>query len=521
LASDDVGAVVVAVAPAAERADGPEPRAGVVDAAALYRVDLAEMAAREGLSGAAGQSVTVSLPRPHSGASGEFPWSGLPPRVIMLGIGAGTPAELRAAGAELARVTTGLARAVCVAASGSGPDGVGAFAEGYLLAAYRRPRRARTGQARQAGSAGPGPRERREPDVAGGAARLDLLDGRADPEDLERALVRVRAAAETAWLARDLAGETPDVQSPEWFADRAVRVASREGLRSRVLGVRELRAAGLGGLLAVSDGSAREPRLVTVSYAPADLADAPHVVVVGGGTTYDTGGLAVLPRVEMTATTTHAAGAAAALAVVVGAARLGLPTRVTAVLPLVENGFGASALRAGDVVALASGRTVEVARPGEDARLAVADGLAYALRELAPDVLLDVVTLTGAATVALGPGRAALLTPDDDLAAALAAASDATGEEVWRLPLAEDYAASLRSSVADLRDGPASSPGAGAVTAALFLREASRISRPGRSVRWAHIDVTGHARRSAAAGVQPDGATGFGARLLLSLVESL
>jgi leucyl aminopeptidase len=486
LTDSDVGAVVVAVAPAAEPGDGPEPRAGVVDAATLYRVDLAEMAAREHLTGAAGEHVTVNLPRPHRRATDEFPWSALPPRVVLLGIGSGSARDLRLAGATLARATQGLDRVVSVASSDAGPDGVAAFVEG--------------------------PAD--EPAPAGAATRLVLLDRAADHEP---ALAGARAAAAAAWLARDLANEPTDVKDPVWFADRAVRLAAAQGLATTVLGPRELRAAGLGGLLAVASGSAREPRLVTVSYVPAGASR--HVVVVGGGTTYDTGGLDVLPRVEMAATTTHAAGAGAALGAVLGASLLGLACRVTAVLPLVENGFGASALRPGDVVTLGSGRTVEVARPGDGARLALADGLAYAARELAPDVLVDVATLTGAVTTALGAGRAALFTPDDALAAAFAGAADATGEGVWRLPLSAEYASSLRSTVADLRDVPAASPGAGAVTAALFLREAMATSRP--AVPWAHLDVSGHARRSSAAGEEPEGATGYGARLLLAFLAGL
>jgi leucyl aminopeptidase len=526
LTDDAVSAVVVAVAPAAEVDDGPEPRAGVVDAAALYRVDLAEMALREGLTGGAGELTTVSLPRPHLGARDEFPWSDLPPRIVLLGVGSSSRDDHRRAGAALARATTGFERVVCAALAGAGSDGVEAFVEGYLLAAYRRPLRRGSGGQESGGRESP---ERPGPSAgaSAGAAQLVVLD----PQIVhEPALARARATAGAVWLARDLANEPTDVKDPSWFADRAartVRDARDAGLSVSVLGRRELAAAGLGGILAASSGSARGPRLVTVSYQPEspDQPESPgrHVVIVGGGTTYDSGGLDIRPRLEMPATTTDSAGAAAALGAVIGAARLGSTCRVTAVLPLVENGIGEAALRAGDVVTLGSGRRVEVVRPGESARLALADGLAYAARELAPDVLVDISTLTSAATSALGPGRAALFTADDALASTFEDASRASGDPLWRLPLIEDYRDSLASGVADLRDVSSEQGAGGAITAALFLRDALSGVAAAESggLVWAHLDVTAHARSSAGAAEHPAGATGFGVRLLLALIERL
>jgi len=181
-------------------------------------------------------------------------------------------------------------------------------------------------------------------------------------------------------------------------------------------------------------GSAHPPRLVVVRYTPERGPRSRHVVVAGKGITYDTGGLAIKPRESMVAMKTDMTGAAVALATVLGAAALRVPHRVTALLPLAENAFGGASYRPGDVVTVHGGTTVEIANPDAEGRMVLADALAYAAAELDPDVLVDVATLTGAATLGLGQQHGALFTPDDELAAALTAAGDAAGERLWRMP---------------------------------------------------------------------------------------
>lgn len=498
LTDDDVSAVVVAVAPAPEADEGPQPRAGTVDASALYHVDLGEMAERQGLGGRAGEAAVVDLPRPHRGASDSFPWSALPRRIVLLGIGDGSAADLRRAGAALARRTAGLERVVSVATAGTSDDGVRAFAEGYLLAAYRPERWSSAPDTR------PAPAE-----------QLVLLDPVADAEP---ALVLARRAARATWLARDLTATPSSVKDPAWLAERAVALAADAGLAARVLGPRELEAQGFGGILAVGGGSSRPPRLVVVSHEPEPSAGAAarHVVVVGKGITYDTGGLSLKPRASMVPMKTDMAGAAVALAVVLGAADAGSPHRVTAVLPLAENHLGAASYRPGDVLRLHGGTTVEVANTDAEGRLVLADALDLAVRELRPDVLVDVATLTGAAAMGLGRGHAALYATDDALAGVVEEAAARTGEAVWRMPLVPDYADALRSDVAALRNVPAQPPGgAGSVTAALFLRAFTG------DVPWVHLDIAGPARATGTRHEVVEGATGFGARLLLDALDLL
>ncbi|WP_255371829.1 M17 family metallopeptidase [Cellulosimicrobium sp. CUA-896] len=283
-------------------------------------------------------------------------------------MGSGDDASLRRAGAALARASRGLERVVSAVTADAGPTGVHAFVEGYLLAAYRQQRRGRPADAAARASDAP-------------AEQLVLLtpDGRPDPEP---AIEAARRGARATWLVRDLANAPADVKGPQWLADRARQLGEEHGLDVEVRGPRELAADGFGALLAVGAGSARPPRLVTVSYDPREHGVLPagtparHVVLVGKGITYDTGGLSIKPREAMVPMKTDMAGAAVALAVVLGAAQARLDRRVTAVLPLAENHVGAASYRPGDVLRTFSGRTVEVANTDAEGRLVLADALA-------------------------------------------------------------------------------------------------------------------------------------------------
>jgi len=213
---------------------------------------------------------------------------------------------------------------------------------------------------------------------------------------------------------------------------------------------------------------------------------------------------------------TDMSGAAAVLATLAACRALGVRRRVVGLLALAENAVSGSSYRPADVVRHYGGRTVEVANTDAEGRMVLADALAYADDVLDPDVLVDVATLTGAATLGLGRRHAALYATDDRLAAGLAAAADASGERVWRMPLVEDYLPALHSDVADLRHVPSDGKiGGGSITAALFLRAFTG----GR--RWAHLDIAGPARADSAEHEVGKGATGYGARMLLRWLESL
>lgn len=493
LADADVDALAVALAPAGEGDEGAQPRAGATDAAVRYGIDLPDLADRHEATGAAGEVRTVHLPRALAGGD-ALPWASLPARLLLVGIGAGGPDELRRSGAALARATQGLRRVVTSVGSDAGPDGVRALVEGFVLGAYRHPSRATS-------TPPPAP-----------LAELVLL-GRHS----EAAVTAGLTAARATCTARALTVEPSDTKTPAWLADCAVALARAAGLETEVLDEEALRTAGFGGLLAVGGGSVHPPRLVTVRYAPTEPSrTARHVVVVGKGITYDTGGISIKPRESMVAMKTDMAGAAVALATVLGAAAVGARHRVTAVLPLAENAVGASSYRPGDVLRLFGGTTVEIGNTDAEGRIVLADAMAYADARLSPDVLVDVATLTGAATLGLGRQHGALYTTDDRLAHGLEVAGAEAGERLWRMPLVAEYAEAIRSQVADVRQVPVDGwTGGGSITAALFLQ------RFAGERRWAHLDIAGPARATSASHEVPEGATGFGARVLLRWLTQL
>lgn len=504
LTEPDVDAVAIPLAPAVagDEDEGPQPRRGAASTAARYGIDLGELADRAGLTGAAGESFVVQLPRP-AGSGVVLPWSGLPPRIVLVGIGSAGDTDLRRAGAALARATRGLSRVVTTIGDDAGHSAsqaarsARAFVEGYLLAAYVTPSVART------------PSEKASPDL--------VLLGR-DGTRVGAAVDAARTAATATWLVRDLAATPSSTKNPAWLADQARRLAHEAGLEVTVRGPRELEAEGFGGILAVGSGSATPPRLVTVTHTPPtfDARTGTHVVLVGKGITYDTGGLSIKPRESMVPMKTDMTGAAVALATVLGAARSGVLAKVTAVLPLAENHFGGASYRPGDVLTMYGGTTVEIANTDAEGRLVLADALAWADAHLDPDVLLDVATLTGAATVGLGKQYAALYGTDPALVSALERAGTESGELAWPMPLVREYDEAVHSSVADLRHVASDSHiGAGSVTAALFLQRFVG----GRA--WAHLDIAGTARATANRHEVTEGATGYGARLLLRYLTDL
>jgi leucyl aminopeptidase len=481
---EDADVLLLPVAPGPD-GDGVEPREGAVEAAVRYGIDLGDLAERSGAGGSGGDAVSVVLPRPH-GAT-VLPWSGLPHRLVLVGVGDRGPAALRRAGAAVARTTRGVSTAVTSIGADAGPAGQQAFVEGYLLGAYRHPTRA-------TGTPAPGP-----------ADTLVLLGQWAD------AVERAQAVAQAVWTARTLAVTPSQTKNPVWLADRSRELAVAAGLEVEVLDEHALAAQGFGGLLAVGSGSATPPRLVRVTYRPSGAADRAHVVVVGKGITYDTGGISLKRGASMVPMKTDMTGAAVALATVLGAAQARVAHQVTALMPLAENALGGASYRPGDVLTVRGGTTVEVTNTDAEGRLVLADALVHADLTLDPDVLVDVATLTGAATLALGRTHGALFTPDDRLAESLTRAGTEAGERLWRMPLVEDYRYAVDSEIADVHHVAGDGfTGGGAITAALFLQGFVGHRR------WAHLDVAGPARASSASHEVPEGATGFGVRALLA-----
>jgi len=292
-----------------------------------------------------------------------------------------------------------------------------------------------------------------------------------------------------------------NTKNPAWMVRQARRVAKAAGAQIEVLNVRRLRTEGFGGVLAVGAASASPPRVVVLRKP----GRGPRVALIGKGITFDSGGLSLKPRESMVLMKTDMAGAAAVLSAV---SLIPASMDVTVLLGLAENCLGADSYRPGDVITHVDGSTTEVRNTDAEGRLVLADLLAYARLRLQPDVMVDLATLTGAATVALSREMGALYSPSAPLGAALRAAGDEVGEQLWPMPLEQSYRTSLRSDIADQSQVSDASVGAGSITAALYLQ------RFAGDVPWAHLDIAGPARSTASVGVRAFGGTGFGAALL-------
>jgi leucyl aminopeptidase len=480
----DPEVVVLAMRPPQGRDEPALVRADEVELVAQWGVDLARRLARASATAARGEIVWIDLEREQ------------PRAVAVLGLGAGIPADLRRAAAALVRRVRGMGDVLVLATRDLDAEGVRAFTEGLHLA---------TGAVSWASTPPPAPPAR----VRLAVAELDWG---------HPAVATGRAHAGATLAARQLIHTPSNIKDPAWFAARAREVAEAVGLGIRVWEPADLARDGFGGILAVGAGSARGPRLVQLSQdgVPDGADRLRHVVLVGKGITFDSGGLSLKPPDMQVGMKTDMSGAAAVLGVMGAlAGRVPPGVRITAVLCLAENLPGASATRPGDVVTHHGGLTSEVVNTDAEGRLVLGDGLDLAVRDLAADVVVDIATLTGAATLGLGRRYAALYSTSDDLALALCAAGDLAGELAWRMPLHDDYAELITSEVADQANaGHGSGPGPGSITAALFLR------RFVGDTPWAHLDIAGTGRSDAERDDLPKGGTGYGARLLLRWIEA-
>ncbi|PRX44257.1 leucyl aminopeptidase [Prauserella shujinwangii] len=422
----------------------------------------------------------------------------------LVGAGDGEGRHYRGAGAAFIRAANAFAaaaadtgarppRSVQVELPGdAGAEACAEFVLGALLGGYRY----------DAGSGEPKPEVR----------SLRLLPG-GGAEEVERAADAVRRARELAAasaFARDLANTPSNVKNPAWLAGVAERVAGEvPGLAVTVRDEEWLAARGFGGVLAVGGGSASPPRLIELSYRPRGASG--HLLLVGKGVTFDTGGISIKPAEGMHLMRTDMSGGGAVIAAMRAIATLAPRVRVTALVPAAENHVSGSAYRPGDIVRHYGGRTTEVANTDAEGRMILADALAYGVRRFSPDAVVDVATLTGAMKVALGLRTGGLFATDDALAERIAAAGERAGERWWRMPLLDAHADDVRGEIADVRQAP---PGPGGITAALFLREFAG------GLPWAHLDIAGPARSEKNYDEVVPGGTGFAARTLVELAVS-
>jgi leucyl aminopeptidase len=329
---------------------------------------------------------------------------------------------------------------------------------------------------------------------------------------------RAMAVGTAIHTVRDLVNAPPSDLYPESFASAAHELAAGLPIELTVLADQELVDGGYGGLVGVGKGSDRGPRMVKVSYSPAGAAK--HLAIVGKGITFDTGGLSLKPAASMVGMKYDMTGAATALAVVIAAAELELPVRLTAWLCLAENMPSGSATRPNDVLRLRGGKTVEVLNTDAEGRLVLADGLVAASEEF-PDAIIDVATLTGAAIVAMGNRYVATM-GDDEFVRRVVAAGERTGETLWPMPLPSELRSLLDSDVADLANVKMGNTAGGMLIAGVFLREfvGTTAADDGAQIPWAHLDIAGAANNGGGGyGSTVKGPTGVAVRTLLEVAE--
>jgi len=451
----------------------------------------------------------------------------------LVGTGAGRTGDWRAAGAALVRATSAAGRLAPPLVQVHLPPGTtahqaAALALGCVVGSHCY--RVTSGGGRVAGSAGGGGSAGSAGGgrVAGSASGAPLSTTTvaliATPGDglgaLADAVARAQLLGRATGLARDLANTPSGHKDPAWLAGTAARLAATvPGLQATVRDEHWLAEHGFGGVLAVGGGSARPPRLLELAWHPPEVSPGvnpemravEHLVLVGKGITFDTGGISIKPAEGMHLMRTDMSGGAAVIATLLAVGQLALPLRVTGLVPCAENHVSGSAFRPSDVVRHVGGTTTEVTNTDAEGRLVLADALAYAVRTLAPTTLVDVATLTGAMKVSLGLRTGGLFATEPELAERIQAAGETAGEAWWPMPLIDDHADGVRSDIADLRQCP---PGPGGITAALFLRKFTA------GLPWAHLDIAGPARAEQNYDEVNAGGTGFATRTLIELACS-
>jgi len=447
-----------------------------------FGVSVLEMALAVGAQAKAGKTRTL----PASDGS---------PRIVVVGIDGEepTPEELRRAAGEGIRSAAGLAGtgtvSVAVAFGLTEPEQVQAVAEGALLGTYRY-----------------------APVTADSAPKGSISHLTVVANGSAAAARTAMSTARAVVTAREWVNIPPNLLYPASFADAVRALVENTSVKIDVLDESALVRDGYGGILAVGGGSARPPRLVRLSYQPRGATF--HLVLVGKGITFDSGGLNIKAGEGMYTMKCDMAGAAAVLAATYAISQLGLKIKVTTYGALAENMPSDSAYRPSDVMTMYGGKTVENGNSDAEGRIVMADALARGSED-DPDLIVDVATLTGACMVALGQQTAGLMTNDDATAERLLGAAEVAGEELWRLPIPAESRSKLDSKVADIRS--TGDRYGGALSAAAFLREFVPDGTP-----WAHLDIAGPAfTEGSGSGYISPGGTGYGVRTLIALARSL
>jgi leucyl aminopeptidase len=416
-------------------------------------------------------------------------------RIYVIGLGADANAErYQRVGAATGRALMSERGAVTVSASGLSADAVAEIATGLGIGEYRSDLYSTS---------------ERTPEHMGPTTIVsdDVVNAQAIYNRRGRALV------DAMLFARDLSNEPANVIYPESFVART-REAFRgvPGVQIQVLDVPAMERLGMGAILGAGRGSVRPPRMLIVRYRGQGAPDGGPIVLAGKGITFDSGGISIKGNDGMSNMKMDMSGAASVTGAVLALARAGAPVNVVAIAALAENMPDGAAIRPGDVLTAMNGKTIEILSTDAEGRLVLADALSWAEVNLNPSAVVDVATLTGSMTQAVGDDYAGLFSRHDALAEQLDAAGRATGERLWRLPLHPSYAEASRSTIADIKNSGVDG-GAGGGAGAFFIGEF--ISR---DIPWAHLDIASVAW-SGPNDWKPAGSAGFSVRLLERFVR--
>jgi len=331
-----------------------------------------------------------------------------------------------------------------------------------------------------------------------------MIASRRDLNEAEAAVARARAIADGVNFARDLANEPGNVCTPEFLGQQAASL-SHNKLHVTVMDKKAIEKTGLNALLAVNQGSAKEPRFIVLEYNGGKADDAP-VALVGKGLTFDAGGISIKPGPLMEEMKFDMCGSAAVLGIFKAVTNMSLPVNLLGVIPSTENLLGASAYKPGDIITgYKKDISIEIQNTDAEGRIILSDALAYAA-ERKPAEIIDFATLTGACVIALGAHASGLMGTGEKLKKALKASGDFTYDRVWELPMHEEYQEQIKSDIADIRN--IGGREAGTITAACFL------SRFVGDIPWAHLDIAGTAWNMKGTEISAKGATGAGVRLI-------
>ena len=322
--------------------------------------------------------------------------------------------------------------------------------------------------------------------------------------------------ADGAIFTKSIANLPPNECTPSTLADFAKIMSKKNKMKCNIISKIELKKKGFGGITAVGKGSKNEPKLIVLEHNRGKRNEKP-IVLVGKAVTFDTGGISLKPGASMDEMKFDKCGGCTVLGIMKAVSELKLPINIVGIVPSVENMPDAEAYRPGDIVKLFSGKTAEILNTDAEGRLILADALSYGEKHYSPKAIIDFATLTGACIVALGNNVAAIVSNDEKLALKIKDASKKTTEDVWELPLTQDFMDMIKSDVADMKNvgiGRA----AGTITAAAFLKNAIE------KTPWVHVDIAGVAWTQTATkekSYNPKGATGFGVRLILNYLQNL